>query len=197
MDKRCAVVHDDAGVLQTDERDEKTDTGGDCRLDGCRNGVKNHLAKTRDGQQDEHDAVDEDEHQTIRIAQTEGEADGVDKKCVQTHAGCLRQGQVCQQTDQNGADDSGNGGCDVDGAVAHGAEACEHAGVDHQNVRHCHEGGHTCHDFGAHGRAVFPHFEVVAHGEKSFLSFTRQGPRVPASSALIIGKKAAKGKAGE
>ena len=42
---------------------------------------------------------------------------------------------------------------------------------------------------------MFLHFEVVAHGEKSFLSFTRQGLRVPASSALIIGKKAAKGKA--
>ena len=191
----CAVVDDDARVLEADEGDEQADTGGDGRLDGCRDGIEDHLAKAGDGKQNENDAVNEDENKTVRVAQAEGEADGVDKKCVQTHAGGLRQREVREKTDQNRADDGGNRGCDVDRAVAHGAEACEHAGIDHQNVGHCHEGGHTGHNLGAHGRAVFLHFKVVAHGV--FLPFFHAARTLcHRHSALIIGKKRTKGKAG-
>ena len=175
IDERCAVVHDDTGVLQADERDEQADTGGDRGLDSGRDGVKDHLAQAGDGQQDEDDAVNQNENQRVCVAQAEGEADGVDEECVQAHAGRLRQRQVGQQTDENGADDGGDGGRDVDRAVADSAEAGEHTGVDHQNVGHCHEGRYTGHDLGAHGRAVFLHFKEIAHvGKPSFL-FSRAG----------------------
>ncbi len=170
IDERCAVVHDDTGVLQADERDEQADTGGDRGLDSGRDGVKDHLAQAGDGQQDEDDAVNQNENQRVCVAQAEGEADGVDEECVQAHAGRLRQRQVGQQTDENGADDGGDGGRDVDRAVADSAEAGEHTGVDHQNVGHCHEGRHTGHDLGAHGRAVLLYLKEIAHvGKPSFL----------------------------
>ena len=173
-DQRCGV-YAQTRVLQADERDEQADTGGDRGLDSSRDSVEDHLAKTRDGQQDEDNAVNQDENQRVCVAQAEGEADSVDKKCVQTHAGGLRQREVREKTDQNRADDGGNRGCDVDRAVADSAEAGEHTGVDHQNVGHCHEGRYTGHDLGAHGRAVFLHFKEIAHvGKPSFL-FSRAG----------------------
>lgn len=172
VDESRAVVHDDARVLQADEGDEQADTGGDGGLDRSRDGVEDHLAKTRDRQQDEHDAVNEDEHEGVRVAQAEGEADGVDKEGVQAHAGGLRQREVRQQADEDCADDGGNGGRDIDRAIAHGAEGGEHAGVDHQNIGHCHERRHTGHDLGVDGRAVLLDLKEIAHVWRSILSFS-------------------------
>ena len=168
VDERCAVVNDDARVLKADEGDEQADAGGNGRLDRGGNGVEDHLAQAGDGQQDEDDAVDQNQNQRVCVAQAEAEADRVDKECVQAHAGGLRQRQVGQEADQDGADDGGNRGRDVDRAVADRAEACEHAGVDHQNVGHRHERGNTGHDLCPDGRTVFLQVESFLHGEISF-----------------------------
>ena len=165
-----ALIHKDVDriivtrpVLQADEGDEQADTGGDGGLDRSRDGIEDHLAKTRDRQQDEHDAVNEDEHEGVRVAQAEGKADGVDKEGVQTHAGGLRQREVRQQADEDCADDGGNGGRDIDRAVAHGAEGGEHAGVDHQNIGHRHERGDARHDLGLDGRTMFFYLKETFH----------------------------------
>ena len=72
------------------------------------------------------------------------------------------------RADQDRADDGRDRGRNVDGAVADGAEVCEHTGVDHQNVGHRHERGNTGHDLCPDGRTVFLQVESFLHGEISF-----------------------------
>ena len=86
------AVHDDARVLQTDERDEQADTGGDGHLDGVGDGVEDELAQAGDGQQDEDDAVKQHQHEGIGVAQPHADADGIDEVGVEAHAGGLREG---------------------------------------------------------------------------------------------------------
>ena len=128
-DERGGVAYDDTGVLHADEGNEQADTGGDSDLDGLRDGVEDDLAEAGDGQQDEDDTVDEDHDQRIGIRQPHANADRVDEVSVQAHAGRLRERQVGQQTDGYGADDGGDGSCDVDRTI-----------TDTENVRSIIEG---------------------------------------------------------
>ena len=72
-------------------------------------------------------------------------------------------GKVGKQPNQDGSHNSGDGGCDVDGIVGNTVKLCKHAGVDHQNVGHCHEGGKTCHDLRTDGGAALLDFEKLIH----------------------------------
>ena len=171
------VVDHDAGVLQADEGDEQADTGGDGHLDLMGNGVEDDLAQTGNGQQHEDDAVEQHQHQGVGIAQAQAHTHGVDEIGVEAHAGGLRQRQVRQQADEQGAHHGGNGGGHIDGAVADAQHVCavtkgvrEHTGVDHQNVSHSHEGGDTGHDLRPDGGAFFGYMEETIHKLSPFLN---------------------------
>ena len=157
------IVHDDAGVLKAEEGDKQTDTGGDRRLDRRGDGVEDEAAQAGDGQQDENNAVRQHEKQRVGVAEAETEADRVDKKGVEAHAARLRKRQVGQQTDEQRADDGGERRGDIDRAVAHVAEAREHAGIDHEDIRHRHEDRHAGDDLGPHIRAVFGKLKSLFH----------------------------------
>ena len=102
-----------------------------------------------------------DRHQGIGIGEAKSHADCVDKECIESHARCLPQGQVGQQSNQDRSHNSGDGGCDVDGIVGNTVKLCKHTSVDHQNVGHCHEGGKTCHDLRSDGGAALLDFEKL------------------------------------
>ena len=171
------VVDHDAGVLQADEGDEQADTGGDGRLDLVGDGVEDDLAQTGNGQQHEDDAVKQHQHQGVGIAQAQAHTHGVDEIGVEAHAGGLRQRQVGQQADEQGAHHGGNGGGHIDGTVADAQHVRavakgvrEHTGVDHQNVSHSHEGGDTGHDLRPDGGAFFGYMEETIHKLSPFLN---------------------------
>ena len=171
------VVDHDAGVLQADEGDEQADTGGDGHLDLVGNGVEDDLAQTGDGQQHEDDAVKQHQHQGVGIAQAQAHTHGVDEIGVEAHAGGLRQRQVRQQADEQGAHHGGNGGGHINGPVADAQHVCavakgvrEHTGIDHQNVGHSHEGGDTGHDLRPDGGAFFGYMEETIHKLSPFLN---------------------------
>ena len=149
---QCGVtVDDNAGILQAKERDEQADTCGDCGLDRLGDGVEDNAAQAGDGQQDEDDAVNQNHDQRIGIGEAHTEADRVDKERVQTHAGGLCEGQIRQQSDQDGADHGGDCGSDVNRIVVAVTQRAEHTGVDHQDVSHCHECGNTGKNFCSYG----------------------------------------------
>lgn len=92
--------------------------------------------------------------------------------------GGLRQGKVGKKADEDGADDGGYGGGDIDRAVADAQDIGavvegirEHAGVDHQNIGHRHEGRQAGHQLRANGRAVLLQFKEFFHFLTSFLLF--------------------------
>ena len=164
VDERCAVVNDDARVLKADEGDEQADAGGNGRLDRSGNGLENRLAQAGDSQQDENDAIDQNQNQRVCVAQAESfTADSKDKKCVQTHAGRLRQRQVRQKADQDRADDGRDCSRDVDRIECYALKAGKHVGVDHQNVGHRHEGGNTGHDLCPDGGSMLLQVKSFLH----------------------------------
>ena len=177
------IVDHDAGILQADEGDEQADTGGDGRLDLVGDGVEDDLAQTGNGQQHEDDAVKQHQHQGVGIAQAQAHTHGVDKIGVQAHSGGLRQRQIGQQADEQGAHHGGNGGGHINGPVADaqhiGAVAKgvrEHTGIDHQNVGHGHKGGDTGHDLRPDGGALFGYMEEAIHKLSPFISFPLRLP---------------------
>ena len=169
------VRHHNARILQTQQSNEQADAAGDRHADGVRQGVKYLFPQAGDGQQDENDAFHQDQHQGVGIGQAEAHADGVDEEGVQAHTAGLGQRQVGHDARQNGAHHSGNGGGDVDGAVrnAQGIGAVakgigEHIGVDHQNIDHGKEGGHTGDKFRPDCGTSFTELEKPFHRESPF-----------------------------
>ena len=79
----------DAGVLEADESDEQSDTGGDGHLDLLGDALEDQLPETGDGEEQEDQAVHQDQHQGIGIGETHAQADGVDEVGVEAHAGGL------------------------------------------------------------------------------------------------------------
>jgi len=169
-DQRCIVIDDDAGVLQTEERDEQTDACRDCRLDGCGNGIKDQLAQTRDREQNEDQTVHKNKDQGVCIRKAKAEADRVNKESIQSHAGRLRQRQVGKQTDQHRADDGGQRGRNVHGVKRNAVQICKHTGVDHQNVRHRHKGRDARNQFGANCGVVLFELKHVSSSNSKLCS---------------------------
>ena len=158
VNQGCAVIDDKTDILHADKGDEQTDAGCDGALNRLGNGFEDELAETGDGQENEDEAVNKDHDQSVLIGEAQTEANGVNEECIQTHAGGLRKGKSCQKADEQGAEHGGDCGCDVN-RVVHRAglavKVAEHAGVDHQDVRHCHECGDTGYNFGTHRGLVF------------------------------------------
>ena len=146
-----------------------TDTGRDCDAHRIGNGFKDLFAKPRQRQSDKDETVDQDEHERVRISEAEAEADGIDEEGIQSHAARLCEREIGEQTDQHRADDGGDGGCNVDGAVGDTRRG-EHIGVHHQDIDHGEEGRQTCEKFGFYGRAVLFQFEKLFDGVHFFFA---------------------------
>lgn len=83
--------------------------GRDCRFNGFRDRLKNDSAQSGDGQKNKNDSVDEDHNERVGIRKAHSEANRIDEECVQTHARSLRQRQLCHKSDEQRADNGGNG----------------------------------------------------------------------------------------
>ena len=86
-------------VLQTEKRDKQADAGGNRFLHCGRNRFEYDFAQSRYRKQDENNAVKQDEYQRVRIRKSQRETHRVYEKRVQSHAGSLRQRQICKQPD--------------------------------------------------------------------------------------------------
>ena len=138
--------HDNAAVLQSDERDKHTDAHRDGVAQIERNGVDNGLAYLKDGQEDEHNTLDEHSRQRLlpRIAHDNDQRVG--EESIDAHARCQRKWHLGIECHHQ----RGNGGCDdggrEDGAFVH---ACltEDNGVDGKDVTHGQKSGKSCQHF--------------------------------------------------
>ncbi len=171
VDKGSTVINNEADVLHTDESNEEADTGCNADFNTLRNGIEDDLTETGCGEDDEHDAVNQNTDKGIGIGKTKAEANGIDEIRIQTHTGGLCHGNVGQKTNQDCTDDCGDRSRDVDSAVGNNAEISEHSGVDHQNVGHCHEGGDTGGNFSPYGGTTFLDLEELFHRSTSLFNF--------------------------
>ena len=171
VDQRRIVVDDQTGVLQPQKGDEQADAGRDCRFNGFRDRLKNDSAQSGDGQKNKNDSVDEDHNERVGIRKAHSEANRIDEECVQTHARSLRQRQLGHKSDEQRADNGGNGGGDVHGVVHSFAKTAEHTGVDHQDVRHGHKRRDAGKDLRAYCGMVFLKPKKLVHNIPSTNSF--------------------------
>ena len=139
----------DADVgAETDVHQHQADGGGDAVADAERNGLDDLLTDLQEGEDEEHDALDEDDDQTglergLILAVVDDGDVGHDhgKEAVQTHAGSHDEGLVGHEGHADGADGGGNAGCQEHTVPQRGAdrEVGQQVGVQGDDVGHRHE----------------------------------------------------------
>ena len=154
---------------QADVHQHQADGGRNAQADAQRNGLHDLLPDIEDGQDHEHNTLNQDDDQSglegSHIGHT-GHGNNVahdhSKEAVQAHAGGHAEGLVGQEGHAEHAD----GGCDTGGhehAVpelgALSAEIGQQIGVQSNDVGHGHEGGQTGNQFGFDVGAVFRQFK--------------------------------------
>jgi hypothetical protein len=151
-DERGGIVGDDARVLKRDQREEKSDAGGDAELQAHREGIDQPGAQRRERKREEEDPRDEHESERkLPIALKLGN-DGEGKIGVEPHTGGERDGVVRVKPHDDGARRRGEAGGDEDRAMIH-PRLLEDRGVDEHDVGHGEEGGEPGAKLGSDARA--------------------------------------------
>ncbi len=145
--------HDDPGVVQAEQGDQQTDTGGDADPQGERNVADQPIAHSKQGEdQQTHGAPEDSAHTHLPgVAHTGHDHEG--EEGVEAHGGSQRDGQVGQEAHQDAADTGDEAGGDKDCLGVH-ARRREDLRVDEHDVDHGQEGGDTGDHFGACGSAM-------------------------------------------
>ena len=156
-DQRGAV-NNDMGVLKTDEADEKADTDRYTQLQGRRYRIEDRLPDIGQRQDDENDTFCENGGQGDLPGIPHAHDDRVGQIGVQAHTCGQSEGQICQERHQN----TGDRGCQrrrrKDSTLIH-AGISQNAGIDSQDIGHCHEGRDAGHDLCFDIRPVFLQFK--------------------------------------
>ena len=175
---------------EADVHQHQADGGGDAQPHAQGDGFHDLLPDVEKGQGDEHDALNEDDHQggleALHIAHA-GDAHDVGhhhgEEGVEAHAGGQAEGLVGQE----GHAEHGDGGGDAGGqehAVPQVLTACaivgQDVGVQGDDVGHRHERGESGHDLGAHRGAVLLELKNFLHKKlplQNFLQANRVGKK--------------------
>ena len=179
----AAVFAVNSGVgAQADVHQHQTDGGADAQADAQGDGLDDLVADIENGQNDEHDAFDQNDDQRGleggQIAHT-GQAYDVahhhSKEAVQAHAGGHGEGLVGQKCHAEHTDGGGDAGCH-EHAIPQGAAGVkigQQVGVQGDDVGHGHEGGQTGHDLGADiGAICFELENFLKHDGYPFFLFS-------------------------
>ena len=164
-----STVHNDVGVLQSDECDEKTDTNGNCDLEGRGNRVEDGLTNIGQRENNEDQTFHEDGGQCHLPGITHSEYDGVCEVRVQSHTCGEYEGQIRKERHQEGGNGRCQSGRGENRAGVHSG-CTQNAGVNGQNIGHCHEGSKAGCQLLLDIRAVLLQFEKLFHRAFPFLS---------------------------
>ena len=157
-------LHDDSGVLHTDERDEQADARGDRDADRRRNGADDHFARADNREDEEQNARTKDDEESIRIGISQPfAANGKYEKRIQPHAGRLRKRNFCEKRHQERTDDRTQRRKDIRRAECEPAatDIDEHIRVCHEDVDHRHERRKSRQHLRLEGRLHLRDAEVV------------------------------------
>ena len=161
IDERPLISDDNARVLETDKRDEQTDTDRNSRSYRRGHTLEDKLTDTlaRDldrGKQQEYDTRNEYHHQSlsdrklehVRTERTDSAADDRSEQRVQTHTRRLRQRHFREERHQQRTDDRAERGRDKQRRPSgiRRTRVQDLVRVDRQNVAHCKEGDDTRND---------------------------------------------------
>ena len=158
-----------AGILQADERDEKSDAHGNAALERERNGIENRLADVGQGHGDEDKALDENGQQRNLPAVAIAEDDGIGQIGVQAHAGGEHERQIRQHRHADGADEGSDGRRQEHSGRVH-ARGAEDARIDREDIGHRHKRRDAGHDLGLHVGFVCGELKDSFEHSSSFLS---------------------------
>ena len=135
-DQRSIVAGDDAGILQADKSDEKSDPGADSILERGRDGIHDGLAQIRKRKYDEDDSFEEHGCQGKLPRITHAHTYRKHEESVESHSRGQPERQLGPQRHNERSRDSGQRRCGEHRTGRHPFEQAEHTGVHRQNVRH-------------------------------------------------------------
>ncbi len=118
-DQRGRIVGDDAGIFERDQRQEKSDAGGDAEFQTHRNGVDQPGAQWRQRQGKEQQPGDEHAAERELPIAAELRHHGEGKIGVEPHARGERDGVIGVKPHDEGACRRGQAGGDEHGAMVH------------------------------------------------------------------------------
>ena len=97
------VIDDEADVLEADKGDEQADTDRDRYLEVLGDSLHDRFAKSDSRDEYEQQTGNEYDGESLCIGVAVGYHDGVGKERVESHAGCEREGKVCEQSHEQSA----------------------------------------------------------------------------------------------
>ena len=153
--ERSRVGNDDAGVLQSDKGDKHSDAYGDGIAQRSRNAVQHNLAHVEESDEDEDKSLHKQGcHSHLpRVAHTLHQCEG--EEGIDSHAGCLCQGQLCHECQQQSGEGGGKNSSREHGPLVHSGGGKDR-GIYGKDIAH----GKECCDSGdalraqCHGRGV-------------------------------------------
>ena len=165
LHRRAGVLDNQAGVLQSDERDEQADAGGNAVFEAGADGVENQFAQADERENQEQHAGNEHHAECDLPAIGEARSGcrrdrGKNEKEVFPHAGRLGDGITRVKSHDGGGQRRREARGGHDGPEVHaGGLAEHHAGQDGRlhddDVGHREKGGDTGQQFRAHRGLVF------------------------------------------
>ena len=152
-DQRGRIVDDDAGILQRDDTEEQTDTGGDGATQRMRDAGDQPASDAGDGEDHEDDARDEDRAQRLLPGKAERRHHREGEEGVEPHARRHADGPVGDQRHHRRAERGRDAGGHEDRVAVH-AGGGQDLGVDEDDVGHRQKCRQARDQFGAHAGTV-------------------------------------------
>ncbi len=149
----CGMIDDNAGILERDDRQEKTNSGGYSHFERAGDRINNPFAYRQDTQDQEDYARQEDGTQRGFPAMVHALDDAVGEKGIQPHSRCQSDGIIGVEAHDKCADGRCEAGGNEYGALVHSGVR-EDQWIDEYDVGHGQESRDTGDDFIADRRAV-------------------------------------------
>ncbi|MNC20195.1 hypothetical protein D3C75_681380 [compost metagenome] len=150
-----------SAVLEADNGNEHPNTDSNSMLQAVRNGGKQNLPDLGDCKQDEDNTGNKYSSQThlpgeFMIGGCRRQNHGC-KVCIKAHTRRQSYREIDKQSHGNGENPRSQSSSQEYGIPAHvdAAKSGQCAGINRQNIRHCHKSGQTGHNLCAHCGAVF------------------------------------------
>ncbi len=147
-DESGRIADDEAGVAESDERDEEADAAGDGGVEFVGNRTQDHLADAGGGERKKNDAGEKHRAECGLPGDVHLEADGVSEVGVEAHAGGEGDGIARDDAHENGTESRGEAGGGGDSGKRH-ARGRKNGGVDEHDVGHREKGRYAGEDLGA------------------------------------------------
>ena len=156
--KSGITIDNKVRTLQSNESDEKSDSGTYTVFQCKRDCVEDGFTYIRKGKSDKYNTFREYSEQSYLPGVSHGTTYGISKVSIESHAGSKSEWIICQKCHGKGAD-KGSKRRSNQGSVGVHTGCVEHAWVDGKNISHCHKGRQTGDDFCFYRCVIFSEFE--------------------------------------